>query len=61
MKNTTNPCPNERTYYNAVQLSLPLNVGVCIDEDDPVYSFIEAVKEVNLSKYVKPISSNNTN
>lgn len=61
MKNTTNPSPNERTYYNAVQLSLPLNVGVCIDEDDPVYSFIEAVKEVNLSKYVKPISSNNTN
>ncbi|MGN1343874.1 MAG: transposase, partial [Traorella sp.] len=43
-----------------VQLSLPMDLSIIIDESDPVVSFVEAMKEVNLSKYVKPITSNNT-
>ncbi|MDO4466128.1 MAG: transposase [Bacillota bacterium] len=60
MKNTTNPNPNEQSYSNAIQLSLPLNVGIIIEKDDPVYSFLEALQGVNLTKYVKPVRSNNT-
>lgn len=60
MKNTTNPNPNEHSYSNAIQLCLPLNVGLIIEKSDPVYSFLEALQGVNLTKFVKPVRSNNT-
>ena len=53
--------PNYVLNYNAIQLSLPMDLSLSIDESDPVVSFLEAMKEVDLSKYVKPITSNNTN
>ena len=52
--------PDQRTYYNAIQLSLPMDISIALDQDDEVFSFLEAVKGVNFSKYVKPIRSNNT-
>lgn len=52
--------PNYVLNYNAIQLSLPMDLSLYIDESDPVVSFVEAMKEVNLYKYVKPITSNNT-
>ena len=39
--------------YNALQLSLPIDLGIKIDEDDVVVSFLKALGEVNLSKYSK--------
>ena len=53
--------PDQRTYYNAVQLSLPVNTILALDQEDEVYSFLEAVGGVDFSKYVKPLRSNNTN
>lgn len=60
MKNCPNPSPNQRYYYNAVQLSLPFNLSISIDKNDPVFSYLDAVEGVNFSKYVKTIRSNNT-
>ena len=53
--------PDQRTYYNAVQLSLPVNTILALDQEDEVYSFLKAVEGVDFSKYVKPLRSNNTN
>lgn len=53
--------PDQRTYYNAVQLSLPVSTLLALDQEDTVFSFLEAVEGVDFSKYVKPIRSNNTN
>ena len=61
MKTTTFTGPNYVTNYNVIQLSLPMDLSTKIDNSDPVVSFVEAIKEVNLSKYVKPIRSHNTN
>ena len=52
--------PDQRTYYNAVQLSLPVNTSIVLDQEDEVFSFLEAVEGVNFSRYVRPIRSNNT-
>lgn len=52
--------PNYVLNYNAIQLSLPMDLSLSFDESDPVVSFVEAMKEVNLYKYVKPITSHNT-
>ena len=52
--------PDQRTYYNAVQLSLPINTLFILEKDDEVFSFLEAVEGVNFSKYVRPVRSNNT-
>ena len=52
--------PDQRTYYNAVQLSMPINTILALDQEDEVFSFLEAVEGVNFSQYVKPIRSNNT-
>jgi len=41
--------PDQRTYYNAVQLSLPMDIAITLDQDDEVFSFLEAVKGVNFS------------
>ena len=61
MKHLTLTGPNYVTNYNVIQLSLPMDLSTKIDNSDPVVSFVEAIKEVNLSKYVKPIRSHNTN
>lgn len=60
METSTFTQPNYVTYYNAVQLSLPIDLSIMMDEKDEVVSFVEAIKEVNLSKYVKGIASHNT-
>lgn len=52
--------PDQRTYYNAVQLSLPINTILALDQEDEVFSFLEAVEGVDFSQYVEPIRSNNT-
>lgn len=61
MKHLTLTGPNYVLNYNVIQLSLPMDLSTKIDNSDPVVSFVEAIKEVNLSKYVKPIRSHNTN
>ena len=60
MEHLTFSGPNYVLNYNAIQLSLPMDLSLSIDESDPVVSFVEAMKEVNLYKYVKPITSHNT-
>ena len=52
--------PDQRTYYHAVQLSLPITAILALDQEE-VFSFLEAVKGVDFSQYVKPIRSNSTN
>ena len=52
--------PDQRTYYKSVQLSLPVNTILALDQEDEVFSFLEAVEGVDFSKYVRPIRSNNT-
>lgn len=39
--------------YSAFQLSLPLDLGIKIDPDDEVVSFLKALEGVNLNKYLK--------
>ena len=36
--------PDQRTYYNAVQLSMPINTILALDQEDEVFSFLDAVK-----------------
>ena len=43
----------KRNDYNALQLALPIDLGIKIDEDDMVVSFLKALEGVNLSKYFK--------
>ena len=42
--------------YNAIQLSLPLDLGIKINPDDEVVSFLKALEGVNLKKYLKEMS-----
>ena len=44
---------NYETNYSAFQLSLPLDLGIKIDPDDEVVSFLKALEGVNLNKYLK--------
>lgn len=44
---------NYENNYNAFQLSLPLDLGIKIDPDDEVVSFLKALEGVNLNKYLK--------
>lgn len=39
--------------YNVFQLSLPLDLGIKINSDDEVVSFLKALEGVNLNKYLK--------
>jgi len=39
--------------YSAFQLSLPLDLGLKIEPDDEVVSFLKALEGVNLNKYLK--------
>ena len=60
MENNSLIRPNYAYNYSAIQLVLPLDLSISIEKSDPVVSFVEAIKEVNFDKYVKPIASNNT-
>ena len=51
---------DQRSYYNAVQLALPLSTMIRVPHSDMLFSFLDAVKGVNFSRFVKPIRSNNT-
>lgn len=53
MENTTFSEPNYGSYYTAVQLMLPMDISKKIDENDPVVSFAEAMKGLDLRSYVK--------
>lgn len=44
--------------YSVEQLRLPLDLSVAIDKYDPLWSFLEVIKEVNLKKYLKPHRGN---
>ena len=44
---------NYENNYNAFQLSLPLDLGIKIDPDDEVVSFLKALEGVNLNRYLK--------
>lgn len=52
MKTTTNPSSNHEPNYNLFQLQLPLDVNTIIHKDDLVYTFVELLKGVDLTKYV---------
>lgn len=43
---------NYSKYYNAFQLSLPLDLGIKINPDDEVVSFLKAIEGVNWNKYL---------
>lgn len=45
---------NPQNYINTFQVILPLDVGVLIYPDDPVVTFKEITREVNLRKYLHP-------
>lgn len=53
MKTTTFTEPNYGNYYSAIQLMLPMDISKKIDENDPVVSFAEAMKGLNLHSYLR--------
>lgn len=53
MENINTNIPNCNDYFTPVQLSLSMDVGVVIPENDPVYSFLKALEGVNLNVYLK--------
>lgn len=53
METFTSSQSNYGYYYNALQLSLPINLDVLIDPNDEVVSFQEAIEGVNLGQYLK--------
>ena len=55
--NTTNNLPYN-TNYTLFQLKLPLILEEIIEIDDPVYTFVNLIEEVNLNKYL--VSSKKT-
>lgn len=44
---------NYNDYYNAYQLSLPLDLSIKIDKNDEVVSFLKALEGVSWNKYLK--------
>lgn len=61
MENLTNRTLNNLPYntnYTLFKLKLPLLLEEIIEIDDPVYTFVNLIKEVNLSKYL--VSSKKT-
>lgn len=53
METNTSMLSNYTDNYNAIQLSLPLDLGIKIDHDDEVVPFLKALEGVNLNKYLK--------
>lgn len=52
MNECLNNEPNYITYYNSIQMCLPLGLGYEITPTDELLSFLEAIKGVDLSKYM---------
>ena len=44
---------NSQLDYSAEQLRLPLDLSVKIEKTDPMWTFLEVIREVNLNKYLK--------
>ena len=53
MITTTSAQSNYVDNYNALQLSLPLDLEIKIDPSDEVVSFLKALEGVNFTKYLK--------
>lgn len=53
METSTFTQSNYNDNYNAFQLSLPLDLGLKINPDDEVVSFLKALEGVNLNKYLR--------
>lgn len=53
MKTTTSAQSNYIDNYNALQLSLPLNLEIKLDSKNEVVSFLKALEGVNLHKFLK--------
>ncbi|WP_440257875.1 transposase, partial [Catenibacterium faecis] len=52
MNECLNNEPNYISYYNSIQMCLPLGLGYEITPTDELLSFLEAIKGVDLSKYM---------
>ena len=39
---------------------MPVNTLISLEKDDPVFAFLEAVESIDFSRYVRPVTSNNT-
>lgn len=52
MENTTFTQSNYIDNYNALQLSLPIDLGLKIEPNDEVVSFLKALEGVNLKKFL---------
>ncbi len=52
MKTTTFASSNHENNYNLFQLQLPLDVATVIPEGDLVYTFIDILKGIDLTKYL---------
>ena len=50
--------PNSQLDYSAEQLKLPLDLSIKIEETDPMWSFLEVIREVDLNKYLKKHKGN---
>ena len=53
MKNNNTNTPNYKNNYNSYQLCLPLNLEYVLDENDEVFSFLEAIGGIDFKKYLK--------
>lgn len=53
MQNTLNYNSTHNSDCNLEQLQLPLNLGIIIDKNDALWTFLEIIREVNLGKYLK--------
>lgn len=58
--NQVNAQPDQRIYYNSYQLRLPLNLEWTLDEDDALFSFLEATGRISFGRYIKEVRSSNT-
>jgi len=58
MQAYTNYNTNSHLDYNAEQLRLPLDLSIEIDKNDPMWTFLEVIEEVNLNKYLKKRKGN---
>ena len=53
MKNNNTNTPNYKNNYNSYQLCLPLNLEYVLDENDEVFSFLEAIGAYRLFLYIR--------
>jgi transposase len=58
MQAYTNYNTNSHLDYSVEQLRLPLDLSIEIDKNDPMWTFLEVIEEVNLNKYLKKRKGN---